>query len=300
MHVDAALPRCDRVAAPRRDWRAIDFISDLHLAEDTPRDLRGLGRAPAPHRRRRAVHPRRPVRGLGRRRHRAERGFEARCAEVLRRGRRASARSRFMAGNRDFLVGDAMLEAQRRACALRRPDRGRRLRRARAAVARRRPVPRRRRLPALPRRGAQPGRGSARSSPGRWPSGSAIGSAHARARAAGAQPRERGGWVDVDADAALALDARPPRRRRWSTATRTGRRATTLAPGAVRHVLSDWDLDGSSAPRAEVLRWQRERLRPHRAARPRSADVAVTGWWQRWRARARAASGARSPTRCGS
>jgi hypothetical protein len=23
----------------------------------------------------------------------------------------------------------------------------------------------------------------------------------------------------------------------------------------VRHVLSDWELDGSSAPRAEILRW---------------------------------------------
>ena len=28
-----------------------------------------------------------------------------------------------------------------------------------------------------------------------------------------------------------------------------------LSPGAVRHVLSDWELDGSSAPRAEILRW---------------------------------------------
>ena len=28
-----------------------------------------------------------------------------------------------------------------------------------------------------------------------------------------------------------------------------------LAPGAVRHVLSDWELDGSSKPRAEILRW---------------------------------------------
>jgi UDP-2,3-diacylglucosamine hydrolase len=28
-----------------------------------------------------------------------------------------------------------------------------------------------------------------------------------------------------------------------------------LAPGAVRHVLSDWELDGSSKPRAEIMRW---------------------------------------------
>ena len=29
----------------------------------------------------------------------------------------------------------------------------------------------------------------------------------------------------------------------------------TLAPGIVRHVLSDWDLDHASASRSEVLRW---------------------------------------------
>ena len=28
-----------------------------------------------------------------------------------------------------------------------------------------------------------------------------------------------------------------------------------IAFGAVRHVLSDWELDGSSKPRAEILRW---------------------------------------------
>jgi UDP-2,3-diacylglucosamine hydrolase len=28
-----------------------------------------------------------------------------------------------------------------------------------------------------------------------------------------------------------------------------------LAPGIVRHVLSDWELDAGRAPRAEVLRW---------------------------------------------
>jgi UDP-2,3-diacylglucosamine hydrolase len=28
-----------------------------------------------------------------------------------------------------------------------------------------------------------------------------------------------------------------------------------LAPGVVRHVLSDWDLGTAAPPRAEVLRW---------------------------------------------
>jgi UDP-2,3-diacylglucosamine hydrolase len=39
----------------------------------------------------------------------------------------------------------------------------------------------------------------------------------------------------------------------------------TLAPGFLRHVLSDWDLDGDT-PRAEVLRLTRDgfrRLKPH-------------------------------------
>ena len=56
-----------------------------------------------------------------------------------------------------------------------------------------------------------------------------------------------------------------------------------LAPGAVRHVLSDWELDGSSAPRAEVLRWSAAgfaRIAPMAAP---LARIAVTGWWQRWR-----------------
>ena len=52
-----------------------------------------------------------------------------------------------------------------------------------------------------------------------------------------------------------------------------------LAPGLVRHVLSDWELDGSSAPRAEVLRWTRARLRAHRAGRrPASAARRDRGW----------------------
>jgi UDP-2,3-diacylglucosamine hydrolase len=33
-----------------------------------------------------------------------------------------------------------------------------------------------------------------------------------------------------------------------------------LAPGFIRHVLSDWDLDHADPPRAEVLRWRRSGL----------------------------------------
>jgi UDP-2,3-diacylglucosamine hydrolase len=61
-------------------------------------------------------------------------------------------------------------------------------------------------------------------------------------------------WTDVDA--ATAID--------WLRATRsttlvhghTHRPATeSLAPGLTRHVLSDWDLDHTMPPRAQVLRW---------------------------------------------
>ncbi len=82
---------------------------------------------------------------------------------------------------------------------------------------------------------------------------SAIGRA-LRQRSARRAPGPPGRFVDVDRDAALG----------WlhdGDATtlvhgHTHAPAThELAPGAVRHVLSDWELDGSSAPRAEVLRW---------------------------------------------
>ncbi|MEO7337174.1 MAG: metallophosphoesterase, partial [Caldimonas sp.] len=90
-------------------WRAIDFISDLHLAHDTPRTFEAwrdyLLRKTAD-----------AVIILGDlfeawvgddARHD---GFEARAAAVLSE---ASARRPmfFMVGNRDFLVGDEMLGA---------------------------------------------------------------------------------------------------------------------------------------------------------------------------------------------
>jgi UDP-2,3-diacylglucosamine hydrolase len=64
-----------------------------------------------------------------------------------------------------------------------------------------------------------------------------------------------GEWADVDCPTALACMAS-------SDATtlvhgHTHRPATeTMAPGLTRHVLSDWDLDQAKPPRAEVLRWQ--------------------------------------------
>jgi len=67
-------------------------------------------------------------------------------------------------------------------------------------------------------------------------------------------PREPGGFIDVNADAALAWmhGAETPTLIHGHTHAPASH---DVAPGAVRHVLSDWELDGSSKPRAEILRW---------------------------------------------
>jgi UDP-2,3-diacylglucosamine hydrolase len=101
-----ALPVFWELVAPA-DWTSIDFISDLHLAEETPRTFAAW-----------AAHlrdtPASAVIILGDlfevwigddARHA---GFEARCADVL--AETASRRSvAFMCGNRDFLVGADLL-----------------------------------------------------------------------------------------------------------------------------------------------------------------------------------------------
>ena len=232
-------------------WRTIDFISDLHLAEDTPRTFDAwrhyLAETPAD-----------AVLILGDLFEawvgddaRLE-GFEARGAAAL-----TSAAARravgFMVGNRDFLLGTEMLEA----CGLfglsdptvlsafgervllthgdamcigdveyqtfRRIVRDRAWQRDFLA----RPIDERR----------------------------------AMARALRAESERRkvpsAPWFDVDRDTALEA------MRSASTPTmihgHTHRPASeALDPGHRRHVLSDWDLDSDSAPRAEVLRWQAE------------------------------------------
>jgi UDP-2,3-diacylglucosamine hydrolase len=103
------------------------------------------------------------------------------------------------------------------------------------------------------------------------PARRAIGSA-LRRRSGRRGPREPGGLVDVDDRAALA----------WMAAGRTAilvhghthaPASHRLTSGAVRHVLSDWELDGSSTPRAEVLRWSASgfaRIAPLTAPPPRA------------------------------
>jgi UDP-2,3-diacylglucosamine hydrolase len=254
----------DTFTAPAH-WRAIDFISDLHLAENTPRVFEAW-----------ATHLRHTCADavfilgdlfevwIGD--DAAERGFEARCVEVLTDAARQRTVA-FMPGNRDFLVGDAMLEAsgvmrladptlvlafddrvlvshgdalcvddtayQRYRAIVRRPG----LQRAFAAL----PLPLRR----------------------------SIGAAM---RSRGGRQRGRAGAEFVDVDAGAALE--------W---TRSAGAATLvhghthapashdLAPGVVRHVLSDWDIDGGGPPRAEILRWQASgfaRIAPKTGAPP--------------------------------
>lgn len=103
-----ALPRLWEFTAPQT-WRAIDFISDLHLSEDMPRTFEAW----AQHLRATTADA---VFILGDlfdvwvgddARHT---GFGKRCAEVLSDA--AAHRSvGFMVGNRDFLVGTALLQS---------------------------------------------------------------------------------------------------------------------------------------------------------------------------------------------
>jgi len=251
------------IAAPPQ-WRAIDFISDLHLTESAPRTVAAwadyLRRSGAD-----AIFILGDLFEVWVGDDARHEGFEARCAEVLSE---AAARRpvHFMVGNRDFLLGDEMLAA----CGLRGLDDptvvaafGRRLLLAhgdalclgdlpylafRAMV--RDPAWQRAflSLPLQERRAA------------------------ARAMRARSEQHKvaQGVWHDVDRHAALAAlqavgaatlvhgHTHRPGDERWPDARE-------------RRVLSDWDLDDSVAPRAEVLRWQASgftRLSPDEAMRP--------------------------------
>jgi UDP-2,3-diacylglucosamine hydrolase len=249
-----AMPRFFEVAAHER-WRRIDFISDLHLAEDMPRTFaaweRHLLETPAD-----AVYI------LGDlfevwvgddARHRA---FGRRCVEVLAEA--ASRRSiGIMVGNRDFLLGAAML----RDCgAVGLPDPtllvawGQRILLTHGDAL------------CLDDEPYQSFRAEVRSAA--WQERFLARPLADRLRIAAdmrtaSQSRQRyDGNADVDIDAAEAV--------RWlhlqgaaemvhGHTHRPG--SSTLAPGYKRHVLSDWDLDhapSGGAGRAEVLRLTRD------------------------------------------
>ena len=96
------------VKAPA-DWRCIDFISDLHLAANTPLTFaawaRYLRNTPAD-----AVFILGDLFEVWVGDDARFEGFEARCAEVLTAASQQRSLA-FMVGNRDFLLGDSMLRA---------------------------------------------------------------------------------------------------------------------------------------------------------------------------------------------
>lgn len=230
-------------------WGAIDLLSDLHLAEGTPRTFDAL-----------ATHLRctqaDAVLVLGDlfeawvgddARHE---GFEAQCAAMLAE---ASAHRfiGFMAGNRDFLVGHDLL-AHCGIVALADPTVlvafGRRLLLSHGDAL------------CLEDTDYQAFRAQVRSLA--WQQRFLAQPLAARrevARELRAQSRQRQAaqrpenWADVDGDAAAAWlrEANAAELVHGHT-HRPGLHA--LPGGGTRHVLSDWDFDHAGAPRADVLR----------------------------------------------
>ena len=246
-------------------WRTIDFISDLHLAADTPRAFDAwaayLRDSPAD-----AVFILGDLFDAWVGDDSRHEGFEARCAAVLTK---ATARRHvaFMVGNRDFILGAGMLNACGMAalpdpvvlCAF-----GQRVllthgdawctgdveyQRFRAQV----------RNPA-------------------WQA-AALAQPLAQRRVVAQQMRARseqrgmehlGPWFDVDPT--TALEAMHRARTPLMIHGHTHRPADeALAEGFSRRVLSDWELDHGTAHRAQVLRWQAghfTRLTPAAASTP--------------------------------
>jgi UDP-2,3-diacylglucosamine hydrolase len=262
------LPEATPTIALPAAWRAIDFISDLHLAAYTPRTFDAWA-AHLRHTRADAVFILGDLFEVWIGDDLTESDFESRVVEVLKV---ASQRRTigFMAGNRDFLVGDAVLESLG---VMRLADptllvafgqrvlvsHGDALCLGDTAYQRYRSVVRRagvqRAFLALPRSWRR-----------------RIGQ---RARRYRDSPRlaEQRRIVDVDTQAAqgwLQGSGAPVLVHGHTHAPASH----ALGAGAVRHVLSDWDLERDVAPRAEVLRWSAggfARLAPETAGPARPA-----------------------------
>ena len=238
-------------------WRSIDFISDLHLAEDTPNAVQAwadyLNRTPAD-----AVFILGDLFEVWVGDDARHEGFEAMCTEVLARASAVRTLG-FMAGNRDFLLGAEMLDAcgvlrlhdptvlcafgqrvllthgdawcvgdvayQQFRHQVRDP--------AWQAMVLAKPLPERR-----------------------------LFARHLRSESERRLAAHSGAWFDVETSTALeSMQAAQTPTLIHGHTHRPGSNA--LAPGFVRHVLSDWELDPTpdqpaprSAARAEVLRWQ--------------------------------------------
>jgi UDP-2,3-diacylglucosamine hydrolase len=249
-----ALPRFYELSAPR-DWTAIDFISDLHLGEDTPRTFDAWA-AHMRHTSASAVFILGDLFEVWVGDDARHAGFEARCAEVLANA--ASVRTiGFMAGNRDFLVGGELLKS----CGvLALPDPtvligfGERLLLSHGDALCVADVP------------YQEFRAQVRSP--QWQREFLARPLEARreearrlralseARKQTRLPEE---WVDVDTSTAVRWmhEASTPTLIHGHTHRPT---SESMAPGYRREVLSDWDLDHAAVPRAQVLRLRRAGL----------------------------------------
>jgi UDP-2,3-diacylglucosamine hydrolase len=236
-------------------WRCVDLISDLHLAESAPATFDAFA-AHLRHTDADAVFILGDLFEVWVGDDARHQGFEARCADVL-----AEASSRrgigFMAGNRDFLVGAEMLKA----CgvlALSDPTVlvgfGERLLLTHGDLLCSDDIE------------YQAFRCEVRGAA--WQA-AFLARPLAERRALAAQMRERSMQVQAARGAAPGFDIDQAMAVRWmhEAGTQTLVHGHThrpgcdsLAPGFVRHVLSDWDLDDATAPRAGVLRWKRSGL----------------------------------------
>lgn len=257
------LPTFLELIAPQ-GWRSIDFISDLHLCEAMPRTFDAwadhLRHTPAD-----AVFMLGDLFELWVGDDMRSRPFEQRCLDVL-----AEAASRrhtaFMAGNRDFLLGGAMLRDSGMAAL---PDPtllsawGRRVLLSHGDAL------------CLDDKPYQAFRAEVRSA--RWQQQFlarplaerlAIAAQIRQASQANHERRQFDGDAGADVDFAEAVAWLQKMDAHELVHGHTHRPGSeTLAPGYERHVLSDWDLD--TAQRAQVLRLSRsgfERLPPATAA----------------------------------
>jgi UDP-2,3-diacylglucosamine hydrolase len=255
--------RSDEVLDVPPWWQSIDFISDLHLAEDTPRAFEAWGEYLL-HTAADAVFILGDLFEAWVGDDARHDGFEARGASVLTRA--ASRRALyFMVGNRDFLLGQEMLDA----CGVQAlPD----------------PVV----VQAFGDRvllshgdawciddlDYQKFRRQVRD-PDWQAKGLKLPLAVRRAVAQSMRSQSelkaaQNDGLSFDVDAPTALRHMSQASTHTLVHGHTHRPGTqTLAPGFVRHVLSDWDLDHAAPGRAEVLRWRADgwtRLAPSDAA----------------------------------
>ena len=253
-------PKREVVAPPA--WRRIDFISDLHLADDTPRTF-AAAREYLLNTRADAVFILGDLFESWVGDDARLNGFEAVGAAALTEAARRLPVA-FMVGNRDFLLGNEMLDAcgvQALAdptvlCAF---DERTLLSHGDEWCLADTDYQQFRRMVRDPAWQAQV---LARPLAERRALARSIRSESERKAA-----EHQGDWADVDTATALE----------WLRATRsttlvhghTHRPASeSLAPGLARHVLSDWELDHTAPPRAEVLRWSAQgwaRLTPAEA-----------------------------------